>query len=76
MATPEARAVAVTAAMAATAGGCTATPGPAAKAAAKRLEGPKGNPIYQVGGKSFVFFRTPQPDATDPDSGQGSGVVD
>ncbi|MEK1220952.1 hypothetical protein OSJ13_25545, partial [Mycobacterium ulcerans] len=42
---------------------------------AKRLEGPKGNPIYQVGGKSFVFFRTPQPDATDPDSGQGSGVV-
>ncbi|SOX56570.1 hypothetical protein MAAFP003_5275 [Mycobacterium ahvazicum] len=36
----------------------------------KRLEGPKGNAIYQVGGKSFVFFRTPQPDATDPDTGQ------
>lgn len=36
----------------------------------KRLEGPKGNPIYQVGGKSFVFFRTPQPDATDPDTGE------
>ena len=36
----------------------------------KRLDGPKGNPIYQVGGKSFVFFRTPQPDATDPDSGE------
>jgi hypothetical protein len=35
-----------------------------------RLEGPKGNCIYQVGGKSFVFFRTPQPDATDPDSGE------
>jgi hypothetical protein len=35
-----------------------------------RLEGPKGNPIYQVGGKSFVFFRTPQPDATDPDTGE------
>lgn len=35
-----------------------------------RLEGPKGNSIYQVGGKSFVFFRTPQPDATDPDSGE------
>ena len=34
------------------------------------LEGPKGNSIYQVGGKSFVFFRTPQPDATDPDSGE------
>ncbi|MDL5155969.1 MmcQ/YjbR family DNA-binding protein [Actinomycetospora termitidis] len=27
------------------------------------LTGPKGNTIYQVGGKSFVFFRTPQPDA-------------
>lgn len=37
---------------------------------AKRLEGPKGNPIYQVGGKSFVFFRTPQPDCTDPDTGE------
>jgi hypothetical protein len=36
----------------------------------KRVEGPKGNAIYQVGGKSFVFFRTPQPDATDPDSGE------
>jgi hypothetical protein len=36
----------------------------------KRLEGPKGNSIYQVGGKSFVFFRTPQPDATDPDTGE------
>lgn len=36
----------------------------------RRLEGPKGNPIYQVGGKSFVFFRTPQPDATDPDTGE------
>jgi hypothetical protein len=35
-----------------------------------RLEGPKGNSIYQVGGKSFVFFRTPQPDAVDPDSGE------
>jgi hypothetical protein len=34
----------------------------------ERLEGPKGNSIYQVGGKSFVFFRTPQPDATDPGS--------
>jgi hypothetical protein len=36
----------------------------------KRLEGPKGNFIYQVGGKSFVFFRTPQPDAIDPDTGE------
>ena len=32
--------------------------------------GPKGNPVYQVGGKSFVFFRTPRPDAVDPDSGE------
>ena len=23
------------------------------------LHGPHGNPVYQVGGKSFVFFRTP-----------------
>jgi hypothetical protein len=36
----------------------------------KRIEGPTGNTIYQVGGKSFVFFRTPQPDATDPDTGE------
>jgi hypothetical protein len=28
------------------------------------------NPVYQVGGKSFVFFRTPRPDATDPETGQ------
>ena len=37
---------------------------------ATRIEGPKGNPIYQVGGKSFVFFRTPQPDAADPETGE------
>ena len=36
----------------------------------QRLQGPKGNAIYQVGGKSFVFFRTPRPDATDPDTGE------
>jgi hypothetical protein len=34
-----------------------------------RIEGPKGNPIYQVGGKSFVFFRNPRPDAADPETG-------
>jgi hypothetical protein len=34
------------------------------------LYGPRGNPVYQVGGKSFVFFRTPQPDAADPDTGE------
>jgi len=32
--------------------------------------GPGGNPVYQVGGKSFVFFRTPRPDATDPETGE------
>ena len=26
--------------------------------------------MYQVGGKSFVFFRTPRPDAVDPVTGQ------
>lgn len=30
--------------------------------------GPHGNPVYQVGGKSFVFFRNPRPDAVDPDT--------
>ncbi len=32
--------------------------------------GPGGNPVYQVGGKSFVFFRTPRPDAVHPQTGQ------
>lgn len=31
--------------------------------------GPSGNHIYQVGRKSFVFFRTPRPDAFDPETG-------
>ncbi len=36
-----------------------------------RIEGSTANnPIYQVGGKSFVFFRTPRPDAFDPDTGE------
>jgi hypothetical protein len=26
------------------------------------------NPIYQVGGKSFIFFRNPRPDAIDPET--------
>jgi hypothetical protein len=34
------------------------------------LHGPSGNPVYQVGGKSFIFFRTPRPDAVDPETGQ------
>ncbi len=32
--------------------------------------GTKGNAVYQVGGKSFVFFRTPRPDAFDPETGE------
>jgi hypothetical protein len=32
--------------------------------------GPSGNPVYQVGGKSFVFFRNPRPDAVDPATGE------
>ena len=32
--------------------------------------GPQGNAVYQVGGKSFVFFRTPRPDAVDPGTGE------
>jgi hypothetical protein len=35
-----------------------------------RVHGPAGNPVYQVGGKSFVFFRTPRPDAADPVTGE------
>ena len=34
------------------------------------VQGPSGNPVYQVGGKSFVFFRTPRPDAADPRTGE------
>jgi hypothetical protein len=32
--------------------------------------GSTGNPVYQVSRKSFVFFRTPRPDAFDPDTGE------
>jgi hypothetical protein len=32
--------------------------------------GPLGNSVYQVGGKSFVFFRNPRPDAADPETGE------
>ncbi len=33
-------------------------------------QGRRDNPVYQVGGKSFVFFRTPRPDAVDPGTGE------
>ena len=26
--------------------------------------------VYQVGGRSFIFFRNPRPDAVDPDTGE------
>jgi hypothetical protein len=29
-----------------------------------------GPPVYQVGSKSFVFFRTPRPDAVDAETGE------
>ena len=32
--------------------------------------GKNGNPVYQVGGKSFVYFRNARPDAVDPDTGE------
>lgn len=32
--------------------------------------GREDRPVYQVGGKSFVFFRTPRPDAVDPETGR------
>jgi hypothetical protein len=34
------------------------------------VHGTGGNPVYQVGGKSFVFFRNPRPDAVDPETGE------
>jgi hypothetical protein len=35
-----------------------------------RLDGSQGKPVYQVGGKSFIFFRNPRPDAKDPQTGE------
>lgn len=35
-----------------------------------RTETASGLPVYQVGGKSFVFFRTPRKDACDPRTGE------
>ena len=34
------------------------------------VQGSGDNPVYQVGGKSFIFFRNPRPDAVDPDTGE------
>ena len=32
--------------------------------------GSRDNPVYQVGSKSFVYLRTPRPDAVDPETGE------
>jgi hypothetical protein len=34
------------------------------------VDGSQGKPVYQVGGKSFIFFRNPRPDAFDPATGE------
>jgi len=34
------------------------------------VEGHADRPVYQVGGKSFVFFRGRRPDAFDPETGE------
>lgn len=34
------------------------------------VHGSRGNPVYQVNRKSFVFFRNPRPDAVDPETGE------
>src|SRR4051794_35454545 len=36
----------------------------------KVYPGTENKPVYQVGGKSFVFFRNPRPDAFDPETGE------
>lgn len=33
-------------------------------------QGSSDNPVYQVGKKSFIFFRNPRPDALDPETGE------
>jgi hypothetical protein len=33
------------------------------------------NPVYQVGGKSFIFFRNPRPDAVDAETRERYGDV-
>jgi len=35
-----------------------------------KVDGTKANPVYQVGQKSFVFFRNTRADAFDPDTGE------
>ncbi len=37
--------------------------------------GSKDNAVYQVGRKTFIFFRNPRPDAVDPVTGERYGDV-
>lgn len=39
------------------------------------VHGARGNAVYQVGGRSFVFFRTPRPDAVDSDGQKLPDVI-
>ncbi|WP_309229534.1 MULTISPECIES: MmcQ/YjbR family DNA-binding protein [unclassified Blastococcus] len=39
------------------------------------VHGSGGNAVYQVGGKSFVFFRTPRPDAVDAEGRKLPDVI-
>jgi hypothetical protein len=34
------------------------------------VDGPPDRPVYHVGGKTFVFFRSPRPDAVDSATGE------
>jgi hypothetical protein len=34
------------------------------------VQGSRDNPVFHVGGRSFIFFRNPRPDAVDPETGQ------
>ena len=51
-------------------GSRTYTSWPCACRTSRSGHGSRENPIYQVGGKSFVFFRNPRPDAVDPVTGE------
>lgn len=39
------------------------------------VAGTQGRPVFQVGGRSFVFFRNPRPDAVDESGGRLDDVV-
>lgn len=45
----------------------------AAMPGVRKVEGGRG--VYQVGGRSFLFFRGPRPDALDPETGARLGDV-